>query len=124
MSIYRTEDGAQVRPTSLIRYDAPVTVTIANTETTSTAVDARSAALFGVALPAAFTGTSLTFTVCSTEDGTYQTLEDSTGNAVSLTVEQGKSYTLPNELAPWPWFKIVSGSAEGGSRSLIVTRKR
>lgn len=98
-------------------------VTIANGGTASAAIDGRDGALFGFALPAAFTGTTITVTVCDTADGTYQVLEDVYGNAVSLTVEQGKSYTLPNEIAPWPWFKLVSGSAEAAQRTIRVVRK-
>lgn len=99
------------------------TVTIANAGTTSDAVDAVDTALYGIILPSAFTGTSLTFTVCDTETGTYQGLYDQYGNAVSMTVAQGRSYTLPTELAPWPFFKIVSGSSEAAQRSITVVRK-
>lgn len=124
MSAYRTDDGERIQAASLIRHDEAVTVTIAASGTTSTAVDARASAMYGVALPAAFTGTALTFMVSDTEAGTYQTLEASDGSPVALVVEQGKSYTIPNEIAPWPWFKLVSGSPEAAGRSIVVTRKR
>lgn len=124
MSAYVTENGVQVRPVALVRHIAPVTVTIASGQTTSTAVDAREGAIYGFVLPSAFTGTAVTFTVCDTEAGTYRTLKDADGADVSVTVAASGAYTIPNEIAPWPFFKLVSGSAEGAARSIVVVRKR
>jgi hypothetical protein len=74
-------------------------------------------------MPAAFTGTTLTFQV-SADGSTYQALYDSTGaNQVSMAVAASRSYDLPAELASWPYWKIVSGSAEGDARSLTVVSK-
>lgn len=95
------------------------TITIANGEATSTAFDARGFATFGIVLPASFTGTSLTFQV-SHDNSTFQALHNTAGNAVSQTVAQGKSYILPAELAPWRYFKVVSGSNEAAARTLVV----
>lgn len=100
-----------------------VSVTIASGATASEAVDADGYAAFGVALPAAFTGTSLAVEV-STDGAAFQALSDDTGTVVSLTVAQGNSYALPvGALAPWPWFRLVSGSAEAAERILNVARK-
>ena len=107
----------------LNRGDTRTTATIASSGTTSTAVDFRANAFGGIALPATFTGTTLTFQV-SADDTTYQALNDRYGAAVSMMVAQGESYPLPTELAGWPWFKIVSGSSEGGNRSITIVRKR
>jgi len=108
---------------ALNRGDTSTTATIATSGTVSSAVDFRAAAFGGIALPAAFTGTALTFQV-SADNTTYQALNDRYGAAVSMTVAQGKSYPLPTELAGWPWFKIVSGSTEGGNRTIVIVRKR
>lgn len=94
------------------------TVTIANGETVSTAFDARGFASFGAILPAAFTGTAMTFQV-SNDNTTFTALNNSSG-AVSLTVAQAKAYALPADLKPWRYFKLVSGSAEGADRTITV----
>lgn len=95
------------------------TVTIANGETTSTAFDARGFANFGLIMPAAFTGTSMTFQV-SHDNTTFQALTTTTGSTVSITVAAAKSYALPVQLAAWRYFKVVSGSAEGDDRTLTI----
>lgn len=99
------------------------TVTIANAGTKSTSIDLVDAITAGIVLPAAFTGTTITFET-SHDDVTFQALTDKYGNAVTMTVAQGKSYTLPDEVAPWPFVKLVSGSAEGGDRTIRVVNKR
>jgi hypothetical protein len=100
------------------------TLTIANGQTTSDLCNAATASAFGLVLPAAFTGTSITYTV-SADGSTFQALYDNTGaNQVTTAVTQGRSYDLPAELTAWPYFKLVSGSAEGAARSLVVVGKR
>lgn len=99
-----------------------VTVAIANGQTKSEPFGCGGAIMFGMALPAAFTGTAMTFEV-SADNGTYQPLCDYTGAAVSMTVAQGKSYDLPGALAAWPYAKLVSGTAEGGARSVVIVAK-
>lgn len=98
------------------------TLTIANGATTSDKFAAGGHVIFGLVVPSAFTGTSLTFSV-SADDSTYQTLYDNTGTVVSLTVSTSRSFDLPTALAAWPYFKIISGSSEGAARSLVVVAK-
>jgi hypothetical protein len=124
-----TADGGMVgtqavRFVQLTRADTTTTATILSGGSTSTSVDFMHASFGGLAIPAAFTGTSMTFTVCGTIGGTYQALNDKYGTAVSMVVAQGKSYPLPMELAGWPYFKIVSGSSEGADRIITIVRKR
>lgn len=95
---------------------------IANGEQSSSAIENKYGADLGVVIPAAFTGTALTFEV-SHNGVTYQGLYGLDGNAVSLTVAQGRSYVLPAALLPWPYFKLKSGSAEGAARTLNVVIK-
>lgn len=100
------------------------TVTIANGQTASSAVSGRNFTVYGLIMPAAFTGTALTFTVCESLAGTYQALYDPTGALSSIpVVAASRSYDLPVELGPWPYFKIVSNAAEGGARTLLVCCK-
>jgi len=104
-----------------------VTATIANAGTTSDAIALLDRVIGGIITPAALTGTTLTFTVCNTADGTYVALYDSDNNQVSLTVTVSRAYGVTgpeaDALAPWPFVKIVSGSAEGAARSLVVCLK-
>jgi hypothetical protein len=107
----------------MLRDSAVVTATIANGATTSSAISVRSYSLFQLLLPAAFTGTTITFTTSGDYAGTYQALYDNTGTAVSLTVAAGRNLDLPSALASSAFFKIVSGSAEGAARTLSIVCK-
>ena len=104
-----------------------VTATIASGATTSDAISMLDSAMTGVISPAALTGTAFTFTACNAVDGTYVPVYDTEGNPVSITVTTSRAYGLSGSeadaLAPWPFVKIVSGSAEGGDRSIIVCTK-
>jgi len=107
----------------LLRRSSVKTLTIANGGTTSTTLDARQFAMFGLAVPAAFTGTAISFLVSNVSGGTFQALYDSLGVVVSMAVTQGRSYDLPSALAAWPFIQIVSNGAEGGARTLLVMGK-
>lgn len=98
------------------------TLTIANGATKSDAFDNRNCEHAGVVIPAAFTGASISFEV-SADGATYQALYDTSDALVSQNVTQGRSYDLPNALDGWPFFKIVSASAEGAARSIVVVGK-
>lgn len=100
------------------------TATIPSGSATSSAVDARAHALFGIVLPSTFDGTSLTITVSTSETGTFQTLEDQYGSAITLTVEASRSYALPNDVAAWPWFKLVAGSNQTTTDTVITVVKK
>lgn len=98
------------------------TIAIANGETVSSAFDASQFASFGLVMPSAFTGATISFQV-SADGVTYQALYDSTNTLVSVTVAASRSYDLPSTLAAWQSFKVVSASAEGAARSLVVVEK-
>lgn len=99
-----------------------VTVTILSGATVSNAADFHSTTFSGIVLPAAFTGTALTFQV-SPDGVDYQLLYGPTGAAVSLTVAgatPARTYSftadVANELSHWRWVKVVSNAAEGADR--------
>lgn len=103
---------------------AAQTLTITSGQTVSTAFAGGNTVAYGLQLPAAFTGTSITFQVSADKGTTYQALYDSTGSTqVSVSVTQGRSYDLPDALTAWTHFKIVSGSSEGADRALVVVGK-
>lgn len=101
-----------------------VDVTIANGGTNSTMVNATGYQFFSIFVPAAFTGTTLTFQV-SNDGGSFVGLRDLTGTAkTALTVAAGQAYACPDELKYFPYFRVVSGSAEAAARTLSVWCKQ
>lgn len=99
------------------------TIAIASGQTTSGSQPTNGMQLVGCQLPAAFTGTQISFTVATTATGTYQELDNSSGQ-VKYTVAQGKFIAInPADFAGVQFFKIVSGSSEGGARSLVCAMK-
>ena len=105
------------------RYSSYQILTIANGGTVSTAFDAREFAAFGLVVSDVLTGATITFQV--SHDGvTYQALHLNTADTpVTVTVTDAKCYLLPSSLEAWPYFKIVSASAEGAARTLYVAGK-
>lgn len=100
------------------------TITIASSGTTSEAIAASGAALFGMLLPGTLTSTTCTFTVCDTATGTFLALYDSTGTIVaSTTVAASHAIDLPTQLAAFPFFKVVMGSSEGAARTIKIVTK-
>ena len=98
--------------------------TIASSGTTSGTIALAGTSPVGVYLPAAFTGTTLTFTACSTAAGTFVAILDDAGGTLTRTVAQGRFLPLdPALFAGVAFLKIVSGSAEGAARDLIVVSR-
>lgn len=98
---------------------------IAASGTTSAALDLEGFSLVGIKVPAAFTGTALTFSVCDTLAGTYVPLKVTTsGTALSYTVSQGNYYAIdPKDFYGVRFLKIISGSTEGTQRTLLCSLK-
>jgi len=99
-------------------------VTILNGGTVSSVADvSNSGHLLGFVMPAAFTGATVGFQV-SADGTTYATLYNSSNNAVSITVTQGRAYSFTADilsaLSNWRYVKLVSGSAEGADRDIQI----
>ena len=104
-------------------FNANYQAVIAASGTTTGAIACAGFVLCGILVPAAFTGTALTFTMCNTVGGTYVPVKNSSG-AVSYTVAQGNYYAIdPNDFYGVNFLKIVSGSTEGSARTLICSLK-
>lgn len=96
---------------------------IANGQTASGAISTAGLSLVGIKLPAAFTGTTLTFTACDTLGGTYVPVYNSAG-VVSYTVAASRYVAIdPKDFQGISFLKIVSGSAEGAARTLVCSLK-
>lgn len=99
------------------------TTTIANAGTTSAAISTKGLSLVGIQFPTTFTGTTVTFTMSDTVDGTYVPVYNASG-AVSVTIAQARYYALdPKDFQGILFLKIVSGSSEGGARTLKLSLK-
>lgn len=97
------------------------TAVIAASGTTSGAVDLGDRTLTTLVFPATFTGATVTLQTAEKLTGTYQTLQDATGAAITYTVTQGKNTRIePKDSAGIRYFKVVSASTEGSSRTIGV----
>lgn len=105
-------------------YLVTATATIANGATVSAAIPTNGFALVGIQLPAAFTGTTVTFQG-SVDGTTYQVIKSTTsGSSLSYTVAQGTYAAIdPIPFYGLKFIKLVSGSAEGGARTFSVALK-
>lgn len=103
--------------------NAGLNVLIANGQQESAVVSTGGLALVGIKVPAAFTGTALTFEMCDTVGGTFVPVKNSAG-AVSYTVAQGNYYAIdPKDFQGILFLKIKSGSSEGADRTLVCSMK-
>lgn len=98
-------------------------VTIANGATTSSALDLSTNGFVGFIMPAAFTGTAVTFTG-SIDNSTFTALYNSDNSAFSITVSAARYYCLwPADFLGMRYVKIVSNATEGGARTItVITR--
>ena len=99
-------------------------VTIASGQTTSPAIVNNGLSLVGIQLPAAFTGTAISF-LASVDGITFQPIYDTvSGTALSYTVAQGHYVAInPQDFYGVVQFKIVSGSSEAAARSFTCALK-
>jgi hypothetical protein len=106
-------------------FNPALSVAIANGQQSSAPISCGGLALCGIKLPAAFTGTTVTFEMCDTVGGTYVPVKSTTsGTALSYTVAQGTYCAIdPKDFQGIAFLKIKSGSAEGGARTLICSLK-
>src|SRR3954463_4432954 len=100
------------------------TVTIASGATLSGAADLSGYTLVGLIMPAAFTGTSITFSM-SDDAGTFYAITNAGGTALSATVAASKCILVtPGDFVGIRHLKLTSGSTEGGSRIIkLIMRK-
>lgn len=98
-----------------------LTATIAISTQTSDAVKLYGCTAIGFAIPAAFTGTTVTFTGSMDGGTTFSTIKDKLDATVSYTVSVDSAYALDAAtFAPYDQIKIVSGSVEAAARSITI----
>lgn len=98
-----------------------IPATIASGQTTSGEIAMPAgASLVGIITPSALTGTAFTFTAALISGGTFVPVYDES-TAYSLTVGTSRYIAVkPATFAGIRFFKVVSGSSEGGDRALTL----
>lgn len=100
-----------------------IPVVIAISTTTSPEVNLGRFRVIAVALPAAMTGASITFTGCDVSGGTFKTVtaQDTPGTDYSLTFTANKHVPIDYRLL-WGcrYLKIVSASSEAAARTFSL----
>jgi hypothetical protein len=92
---------------------------IANGQTTSGVINTSGSNIVGLQIPAAFTGTAISFQ--GSLDGTlFQPIHSTvSGSALSYTVAQGQYLAItPGDLQGIPFIKLVSNASEGAARTI------
>lgn len=103
---------------SVISYQS--SVTIPSGSNTSDTVDFLGSSLVGIIMPAAFTGTSITFQM-SDSDTTYCDLYNKDGTQLQATVAPSRAiFFAPGDFIGARWVKFVSNATEGGNRTIKV----
>lgn len=99
------------------------TVTIANGQTVSGAIDLGEFVLVGLQ-NATLTSTAMTFQASS--DGvTYVAVKKVDGNSYSITVASDTYTAIPmTDLVGLRYIKVVAGSAEGAARTVLLMMRR
>lgn len=101
-----------------------VTTTIPISTTTSAVIPLNGFSLVGILLPAAFTGTALTFTVSVDGTNFFPLKSTTSGSTLTYTVGQGNYYAIdPVAFYGVEFLKIVSGSSEAAARILTLALK-
>lgn len=100
------------------------TLNIAVGQTTSQAINVSRFMVGAVYIPVAHDGATLGFTGAPTEGGSYQTISDSDGNAISIASNAagviGFSGAELDAMANQMWIKAVSAGAEDPAREITL----
>ena len=96
------------------------TVTITSGQTVSDAIDTQGLDMVQIEMPAAFTGITMTFQ-SSLDNSTFNACYNTSGTALSCTVAASRNILIsPQDFAGVRYIKLVSGSAEGATRSIRI----
>jgi hypothetical protein len=96
---------------------------IPNSGTISAAVDLVGTGLVAIQLPAAMTGTAISFQG-SADGTTFGAIHDGAGAAVSITIAANLVVVVPSSITNGSrWLKLVSGSTEAAERTIKLITK-
>ena len=99
------------------------TAAVASGEMTSAAIAIHQYETALYQLPAGSEGVTggLTFAGCTNPTGTFASIVDSNGDAVTATVVAGSWQPIRSGLFGMPYIKIVNASAQSTARTITVT---
>lgn len=98
------------------------TAVIAASGTASSEIPANGLLITGIFFPPAFTGTSVTFEAAVRSGGPFYAMVDGAGSSLSRTISAGAYLPLdPALFAGVNFLRVVSGSAEGATRHLLLS---
>lgn len=98
-------------------------VTILSGEQVSTSFSTNDFDIPALIMPAAFTGTAITFQGAVANSDTFKDIYDTAGALVSITVGANRCISLANvlnSLKGFGFIKLKSGTAEGATRTIVV----
>ena len=96
------------------------TTNIASGATTSSEIDLSGTTICGIYIPSAFTGTGLTFSASTVSGGTFVSIRDGAGNAISKTIAAGQ---YPTDFVGVRFLQIVSNATEAAARTLTLAAR-
>lgn len=103
------------------------TLTIASGQTDSEKISVGDYTVMGVFLDAALTGATCSFKAAPRRGDTFRAVKDSDGNTVSFASNAAAAIGLSGSecdaVAPWQWIQVVSASAEGADRTIVLVLK-
>jgi len=98
-----------------------VTITDAENTTPTNGVDLLGMTLVGIICPSTFDGTTITFTACDTQDGTYLPVYDKTGAQYSITTAASRYVILPPaDFAGIRFIKPVTGTNQDTTDTVLI----
>lgn len=97
-------------------------VTIADGQTVSSAVNVKRLTVASIVTPASFEGTTITFQVSYDGETTWVPLHDSSGNVVTLTVASSRATYVADDVFKGVIFslRLVAGSAQSGDSVVSI----
>lgn len=107
---------------NIARTSVTSSVSISSAATDSTAIDISTTIAGGFIIPAAFTGTSVSYKASYTTTG-HQPLYDQYGSQVTTPVAVNRAFPFPAEAAGFASLIIVSSASESGARTIQTVRK-
>lgn len=122
MYSFKGDNQGGDKVTAIIRQHEVQTATIPIGTTTSNSINTSSYATGGLQIPAAMTGTAITFLV-SEDNVTFTPSYTAANAATSITVGTSRAYPIPAEVMAHAFFQIVSGSTETAARAILVNLK-
>lgn len=111
MSIYNYEGRISI---------TSATFTIASGATTSQAIDLQGHGLVSLQMPSALTSIAMTFQG-SHDNSNFFDLHNTDGTKLTVTVGTSRIILFyPTDFIGIPYLKLVAGSTEGGTRSILA----